>query len=102
MKKSPRAIARARGLTTYFTGKPCLRGHIAKRWTGNGVCQTCFKAIGRRYFKTPKGREARVRDRNGVLGRERQWRYERTPKGRETSRRYARSPKGLERGRFKT
>ena len=25
----------------YFTGKPCGRGHVAERFTGNGVCTDC-------------------------------------------------------------
>ena len=30
--------ARSRGLRWYFTGKPCLRGHIAKRKISNSCC----------------------------------------------------------------
>jgi len=29
------------GMTHYFTGKPCSRGHVARRWTSNGVCVEC-------------------------------------------------------------
>jgi 5-methylcytosine-specific restriction endonuclease McrA len=41
-----RAEAKAQGLTTYFTGKPCLHGHIAKRVTRNKHCVAC-KAVRR-------------------------------------------------------
>ena len=32
--------AKAQGLTTYFTGKPCKRGHVAERHV-NGGCKEC-------------------------------------------------------------
>lgn len=37
----PRAIALSRGARTYFTGKPCKRGHISKRYTAAGTCCQC-------------------------------------------------------------
>jgi 5-methylcytosine-specific restriction endonuclease McrA len=37
------AEARAKGLKTYFTGKPCKWGHIANRNVGNGTCHECTK-----------------------------------------------------------
>ena len=33
--------ARANGLKRYFTGKPCCRGHVCERQTGNGGCLMC-------------------------------------------------------------
>ena len=36
-----RARAKAAGLTRYFTGKPCPRGHIAEREVSWGKCITC-------------------------------------------------------------
>lgn len=33
--------ARAMGLKTYFTGKPCRRGHVAPRQTTNMTCTLC-------------------------------------------------------------
>ena len=29
------------GETTYFTGKPCINGHVAVRFTLNGSCRVC-------------------------------------------------------------
>jgi len=29
------------GLTSYFTGKPCLHGHISHRWVKSGNCYAC-------------------------------------------------------------
>lgn len=36
-----RAQAKREGLTHYFTGMPCSRGHVAERLTGNGNCMMC-------------------------------------------------------------
>jgi hypothetical protein len=36
-----RSEAKARGLKTYFTGKPCPHGHVAPRQTSNGICREC-------------------------------------------------------------
>ena len=36
-----RAEAKAAGLTQYFTGRPCLHGHIAARCTSSGGCVVC-------------------------------------------------------------
>jgi hypothetical protein len=37
------AEARARGLTRYFTGKPCKHGHIAERLVSNRRCNVCVQ-----------------------------------------------------------
>ncbi len=40
-----RKEAIAAGAKFYFTGKPCIRGHIAKRYvTANGKCSECHRA----------------------------------------------------------
>lgn len=36
-----RAEALAQGLTHYFTGKPCKRGHVDRRFTRNLTCMSC-------------------------------------------------------------
>jgi hypothetical protein len=33
--------ARKRGLKRYFTGEPCLHGHIAERWVSTKDCVEC-------------------------------------------------------------
>ena len=40
---SKRRIALATGLRWYFTGKPCVKGHVAKRIASNGYCYECSK-----------------------------------------------------------
>ena len=67
-----RAEAVAQGLTRYFTGKPCPKGHIAERQTCNYGCIECSKGrqrtpsgreYKRHYEKTPKHRDWRRSDR---------------------------------------
>ena len=33
--------ARTQGLTRYFTGKPCRRGHVGERYANGGACVVC-------------------------------------------------------------
>lgn len=39
-----RSAAQESGLKWYFTGKPCLRGHIEKRLVSNKTCGECMKS----------------------------------------------------------
>jgi hypothetical protein len=41
MRVITRQDAREQGLTRYFTGKPCKRGHLSERMTSNGSCWEC-------------------------------------------------------------
>lgn len=46
--------AKARGLSTYFTGKPCKRGHVSDRSVQSWDCVECSKARAReRYASNP-------------------------------------------------
>jgi hypothetical protein len=38
-----REEALARGLRMYFTGKPCVQGHIAERYTKSHNCRECSR-----------------------------------------------------------
>lgn len=42
--KLSRAAAIKAGAKTYFTGKPCKRGHVSERYAANGTCIECFNA----------------------------------------------------------
>lgn len=42
-----RAEAKERNLPLYFTGKPCVHGHIEPRRTVNGSCLPCEQEAGR-------------------------------------------------------
>lgn len=37
-----RAEAKAKGLNTYFTGRPCRNGHLTYRYTLSGSCSECI------------------------------------------------------------
>lgn len=45
--------AKADGSYTYFTGKPCVNGHVAPRYTQSGACSACLSSLG-------KGKRERV------------------------------------------
>lgn len=57
MKIISRKEAKAAGLKTYFTGKPCINGHIAERNVSEAKCYECRKAswerVRRRKGKKP-------------------------------------------------
>lgn len=45
-----RSEARARGLSKYFTGEPCKRGHVSERYVG-GCCVVCSSEHRKRWVK---------------------------------------------------
>lgn len=49
--KATRAEAAAAGDKYYFNGKPCPKGHVAKRGTGSGGCYECTLGHTRRFNK---------------------------------------------------
>jgi hypothetical protein len=44
-----RKEANAAGLTRYFTGKPCKRGHVVERRVDTGDCAECVNQRSRRW-----------------------------------------------------
>lgn len=54
----PKTLAEAKeqGSPRYFTGKPCIHGHVAQRSTKLRTCLECRKDILRRYETKHKGR----------------------------------------------
>lgn len=44
-----RSEAKAQGLTRYFTGRPCVHGHIAERVVASKTCVTCALDRLRKY-----------------------------------------------------
>jgi hypothetical protein len=59
-----RTEAELAGLTRYFTGKRCCRGHIAQRGCGNGTCVVCMNEDRRRYSAARRQR-LKTRQREG-------------------------------------
>ncbi|MBC5790661.1 hypothetical protein [Providencia sp. JUb39] len=41
MKVISRKEAAVKGLSRFYTGKPCVHGHVAERFVSNGVCVEC-------------------------------------------------------------
>jgi 5-methylcytosine-specific restriction endonuclease McrA len=57
-----KAVAKAAGLSLYFTGKPCQRGHVAARRTSCGVCVECSKLHNAAYYaRDPQAAQKRAR-----------------------------------------
>lgn len=74
MELLSRAEAKARGSSSYYTGKPCKHGHIAKRWTLDGTCSEC-KALRNKTWWTnnkERGLELVYRWRNDNLEKHRE------------------------------
>jgi 5-methylcytosine-specific restriction endonuclease McrA len=42
--------ARAKGLRRYFTGRPCIHGHVAERSVRTMICNECSLIHRRRYY----------------------------------------------------
>lgn len=88
------AQARERGLTTYYTGKPCKHGHVDERLTVNGTCCTCNRLnVAKWQAKNPdKVRKAHERwaERNPGVANERrkQWYKENLDRHNEQMRKY--------------
>ena len=54
-------VAQAAGLRFYFTGKPCRRGHVAKRYVVSGNCSTCLNDDSRRRSAANPERVAEIK-----------------------------------------
>lgn len=46
-----REEARALGSVSYFTGEPCKKGHIEKRYTNTGICYECKRGQAKRDYQ---------------------------------------------------
>lgn len=55
------ASARELGLTHYYTGKPCVSGHIAKRYTGSRKCVLCSSERNKQYVTKHDGNESQIK-----------------------------------------
>lgn len=52
-----RSEAKAAGSKHYFTGKPCINGHLARKFTSNGSCEPCELQRTQRWRETPENKE---------------------------------------------
>jgi hypothetical protein len=69
MQLISRQEAKAQGLLHYYTGKPCLRGHLSERLVSTKACCACktereqtpeYKAAKAAYAKKPEAKAARA------------------------------------------
>lgn len=63
MNITTRKQARTSGDDKYFTGKPCIRGHISPRYTRSKMCQSCIREKSlARNVADPEGNRRRVKE----------------------------------------
>lgn len=87
-----RQDARGRGITYYFTGKPCKRGHVAPRFVYNSVCKDCHALHNAKYVdknaeKVDQYRKAYAEKNKGRIGEYRRDYYSKIPQVKLTDRR---------------
>lgn len=56
-----RQAALISGLDKYFTGRPCIRGHVAQRSTRTKICCECALHFARAYYADGRAKEAQKR-----------------------------------------
>lgn len=59
-----RSEAKQAGLARYFTGAPCIRGHISVRYTTDTRCVDCARCRARKQY---------IRDGSNIKNRARNW-----------------------------
>ena len=82
-----RSQAKNASLKKYFTGKPCINGHISERYTSTGDCLGCYHIRAKKYksYRDNYYRDNRdlisekrklyyQENRTGVLSRNKKWR----------------------------
>ena len=63
-ERGPRHQAKLAGESRYFTGKPCLRGHLSERITNCGACTECRRELERERYK--KNYEKKIKPRRST------------------------------------
>jgi hypothetical protein len=51
MEIMERTEAAKLGLTKFFTGRPCIKGHVTHRYTASGNCSKCASLRSAKYSK---------------------------------------------------
>lgn len=71
--------ALAEGSMKFFTGEPCVQGHLSVRYTAIGRCVECYKGYMKRAYEADKQKvkdaAVRWREANPERFREQQKRY---------------------------
>lgn len=79
--------ARVAGLTHYFSGKPCLRGHIARRWVKDRRCLGCAAVKAASPEEKARKQAYGIRNRDNERSRSMRRRAENPDKTNATSKR---------------
>jgi len=64
-----RQEALERGFSKYYTGKPCVHGHLSKRQAVSGNCIECFKTVHKEKIKESNRRHTLENGNNGYAHR---------------------------------
>ena len=89
-----RKEAKQKNLKRYFTGKPCLRNHIAERLVSTKSCVECNKIHEKKYYSNPhvKSKRAekdkRYKNNNSEKIRERDRKRSKTPEYKARAKEY--------------
>jgi len=70
-----RKEALAKGLTRYFTGKPCPHGHVAERWASTCSCVECDRKYAEAHREKIRESKRKYREANREKMRERHRKY---------------------------
>lgn len=65
--------AKRLGLTVYFTGRPCKRGHLSNRCAANGVCFSCQKQARKPEWGKKSSAKWRTENREYNKSRKAEW-----------------------------
>jgi hypothetical protein len=99
-KDGPRVAAKKARKTRYFTGIPCVRGHLTERITANGNCSECDRQKKREFKRRHRNkvnaanRDYRSRNGDSVRAREAKARANNPDIYNAPARRYRGSQKG--------
>lgn len=85
MKSITKTEAKAAGLNRYFTGEPCVRGHVAERRIQSGNCIDCQSEDRRNPGKGGAYRKARYAENRDLrIAESAEWRRANPEKAKET------------------
>lgn len=96
-----RKQAKQKGLSRYFTGKPCIRGCVAERYTSNGQCTQHTPMLIKSWEKEnpdavlAKQERYKTNSREKHLERFRRYRMRHLIACKEKDKRYAQNNKGI-------
>jgi hypothetical protein len=89
-----RAEAKAAGLTRYYTGKPCKKGHISERDVSSHTCSECLRLRRQSWVKAnPEKRQKterayRKKNAEKIAAQKKMWKGKNRDKHRESNRRW--------------